>query len=786
MTDYQILYNSWKSYVSNNNSLNEVSKVRAKQILDWIARSMPEDYSFDNLFGSKMRLMIPIEFDQKNIPHGRGSIIFKDLLKLIDRSSIWKYDYASLSRGNVYKINESKDFGAELNLKRYKKETPPSPKRVEKKIGKFLRSMTKSKNWIGDKTFKKVLQTWEEKGDKIFCPQGSIIISRHPIDVARMSDFKNLQSCHTPGSDFYKCAIKESMGNAPVAYFVSKKQIENLFAEEEIEDISELDKKEILHDTDRDIQGLSPTSRLRLRKFSGFNNDGNGFELAVPEIRSYGNDISHFRQTINNWALNNQLTELSEDIGDIALLKNKAWREEYLEAWYDYQHFEDIRDEAGMSEAQHKMIDIVERITAIFPDMEKSFKWGGGTYIDTPPKKLFLNFLGIQEIEYKSTKSSTWSDVHAMNIFSEDFVRHIVEDYNVTDGIETDEDLIRIETSNTARDMYYKLYKFYEDSGIESQKDFSAPEANETDESSLDYNQMSPFDFYRNLKTASGAENMADVVGMTSSDILAGIDQYNEMIKSLKQMADGFSNFIINIKSLEEMLLEGRHNDQADDIIKMAQENNYRFEMKIGAWMGDIFIEPQMLPEIIGAGTPSPEVKILIDGIKDIIESIGGRGDMLQSPDEYGWNRGPDDMLAHFRESGMTSEGFKFSWKWDKEDRDDGYNPEVSIIFFFKTHIDADRRLSLSIETKKKYEEIITACLRLDKSWHTVKDNIIRLFENEREVKTEDLIEGIINKVEKQCLHKDSLDNGPKSNKLNKVKQSTRRNSCLRIKLIKS
>ena len=76
-------------------------------------------------------------------------------------------------------------------------------------------------------------------------------------------------------------------------------------------------------------------------------------------------------------------------------------------------------DEHIIELATEKMIDIVERVTSIFPDMEKSFKWGGGTYIDTPPKKLFLNFLGIQEIEYKSTKSSTWSNVHPMNIFSE-------------------------------------------------------------------------------------------------------------------------------------------------------------------------------------------------------------------------------------------------------------------------------------------------------------------------------------------------------------------------------
>jgi hypothetical protein len=758
MPEYNILYNSWKNYVLNDSILNEISKARAAQILGWISKSVPDSYSFDNLFGNKMRLVIPLKFEQKNIAYDNQKT-FKELLTLVDYYSRWKYDNESLSRGNFYRINEPKDFGLELNLKRYKMEKPPPGKRVEKKIGKVLRGMDNSKNKIISSALKEVIEVWEREGDKIFCPQGSAIISRHPIDVARMSDFKNLESCHTPGSDFYKCAIRESMGNAPVAYFVSTKQLDKLFTEKGIEDISELDQGEILEDLDRNIQGLSPTSRLRLRKFSGFTNDDVGFELAIPEVRTYGNDVSHFRETINNWALNNQISELSTDAGDRALLRDKSWREEYMRAYYDYQLLEDEGDEQGMNEAEDKMTHIQERIFGLFPDMENSFGWGGGTYIDTTPKRLFLNFLGILETKYEKGRrgeSGVTVGAHPMNIFSEDFIKYIAEEYDGMDAFESDERNINIVVHNKAREMEFKLYNFYEKSGISSMKDYSRPTEDTTEEDLLDYNQMSPRDFYRILRRGQGLGSLADIVGMTSSDILANINQYNEMISSLRQMSDRFTKFIVEIRSLESMV----HNhqiDSVDEIIKMIQEDNYRFHLKIDGWMGDIFIESSRLPEIIGAAIDNRENdanKALEDGIKDIIELAAGHKDILQPANEFGSNVGVYSASSYVKLSdpGMTSKGFKFSWKLDKEWQPDGKDAEVSIIFFFKTHVDGDSESHqfLSAESIKRYEEIIAVLLKLERNWDKVNDQIIELFENEKEIETEGLTEGTGGKLGKK------------------------------------
>ena len=760
MPEYNILYNSWKNYISNDNTLNEISKPRAGQILNWISKSMPDSYSFDNLFGNKMRLVVSLKFKQKNLAY-LDQRSFKKILTLVDYYSKWKYDNESLSRGSFYRVNEPKDFGPELNLQRYKMEKPPPGKRVEKKIGKVLRGMDNSKNKIISSALKEVIEVWEKEGDKKLCPQGSVVISRHSIDVARMSDFKNLKSCHTPGSSFYKCAIKESMGNAPVAYFVSKKQLDKLFSEKGIEDIGELDQEEILEDLDRDIQGLSPTSRIRLRKFSGITNDGLPFELAIPEVRVYGNYVAHFSETIGDWALNNQLSAISTDSADRIILKDKAWREDFIEAQHKYQSALETDDEDEMNSAKETMMDIETRIAGVFPNTEDhSFRWGGGTYIDTTAKNLFLNFFGIQEIRYEvgarlpggGRDEGRTVNAHSRNIFSEDFIKHIIEEYEGMDEFESDEQEIQGKLGLKAEDMNWELGSLYIKSGIRDQADYSKATEDYNEENLLDYNQMWPPEFYRQLKTPEGAEAVADIVGMAPRDILAGIKQHNEMISSLRQMTDGLTKFIVEIKNIESMLMEG-YVDSVDDIIKMVQKNSYRFHMRIGGWMGDIFVEPTRLPTLgfVLGDKGNPADDFFINGVKDIIESEGGSKNILQPPNERGWNVGPS-MAKHQLEPGMTSKGFKFSWKWDKEDRELGNDAEINIIFFFKTHLDSEIAdlQHLSIETKKGYEEIITTLLRLEKKWHTVNDRINKLFESEKEIETEDLTEGASGKIEEK------------------------------------
>ena len=208
----------------------------------------------------------------------------------------------------------------------------------------------------------------------------SIIVTRHPIDVLRMSDFEDITSCHSPSSQegvyqsYYKCAVAEAQGHGAVAYVVSTDDLLKATGAKNIEEAeSVIQSGEIFEDETRggDIGlGITPESRIRLRKFAYYQDNvlspvggslkpknwNDGSELAVPEIRVYGRNIPGLLSRITSWA---------SAIQDI----------------------ESIRD---------------------FPKTEsgkldgENFYLFGGTYFDTAPNRLLSKFIfdSLQSREY--------------------------------------------------------------------------------------------------------------------------------------------------------------------------------------------------------------------------------------------------------------------------------------------------------------------------------------------------------------------------------------------------
>ena len=154
----------------------------------------------------------------------------------------------------------------------------------------------------------------------------SIIITRHPIDVMRMSDFEEITSCHSPPSrgggsqEYYKCAVAEAMGHGAIAYVV---ETEDLLSNTNTSNIDsaeqEIQEGEIFADNNRyggagfDIE---PVSRTRLRQMRYYDTDrperwDDGTELAVPEERIYGAAIPGLADRVRDWARENQKETLS-------------------------------------------------------------------------------------------------------------------------------------------------------------------------------------------------------------------------------------------------------------------------------------------------------------------------------------------------------------------------------------------------------------------------------------------------------------------------------------------
>jgi len=137
---------------------------------------------------------------------------------------------------------------------------------------------------------KNLLKFWNEKSDfyrknpqAIQGEDGiySLVVTRAPIDVLRMSDFEDITSCHSPpnrgspnGGGYYKCAVAEANGHGPIAYVVKNSDIPEDF---------DWQQPEVFSDEHRDIEGPTPISRVRIRKYTG-----GGKELAIPENALYG------------------------------------------------------------------------------------------------------------------------------------------------------------------------------------------------------------------------------------------------------------------------------------------------------------------------------------------------------------------------------------------------------------------------------------------------------------------------------------------------------------------
>jgi|GEM_PF-2649412 len=176
----------------------------------------------------------------------------------------------------------------------------------------------------------------KDKIDTLENDKYSIIITRHPIDVLRMSDFDNITSCHSPpsrgsGESYYKCAVAEAHGHGAVAYVVHTDQLMEWggspdMSLEEIEE--EMQTGEIFEDTERyDAGTINAVSRLRLRQVRYYEatkgsqpktddyikarrNPFNGIQLAVPEKRVYGEKIPGIRDRVMKWATEAQQEQM--------------------------------------------------------------------------------------------------------------------------------------------------------------------------------------------------------------------------------------------------------------------------------------------------------------------------------------------------------------------------------------------------------------------------------------------------------------------------------------------
>jgi hypothetical protein len=240
-----------------------------QKVVDYLEQHT-DQLPFDHIFGEKLRVAFPIGTDVT------AQSIIDDLKR------IQHFDKVDLKSGEVIrKIKIDPKYGQ------------GDHKEQKINMGKAINSLKipddKKKSYLD--WFARYKDNLESAFEK---PEYIVILSRAPIDVVRMSDHRNIQSCHSKGGSYFKCAIQEAISGGAVAYVVKEEDFAELSEEEFQND-------EIFMDSDRGISGtygLRPKARLRVRRLEG----NGGVEIAIPDTKVYGDTtIPNFYESLKSY-----------------------------------------------------------------------------------------------------------------------------------------------------------------------------------------------------------------------------------------------------------------------------------------------------------------------------------------------------------------------------------------------------------------------------------------------------------------------------------------------------
>lgn len=228
-----------------------------EDVIDYLNDNKDDVLPFDSIFGNKNRIVIPLVFDE---------LASKVLTALKGVKGFAGIDYDT---GEVIRdIQLDPKYGG-------------GKKQQRMKIGKAVQSLNISDDQ--KKTYLDWLARYAGEMSKIKSyiegHNYSIILSRAPVDIVRMSDHRNINSCHERGGSYFRCAIQEALTGGAIAYLIHKDSLDNISEEE-------LQNDDLFKDSDRGIRGVEPPlARLRIRRIE---NQDNGMEYAFPELKIYG------------------------------------------------------------------------------------------------------------------------------------------------------------------------------------------------------------------------------------------------------------------------------------------------------------------------------------------------------------------------------------------------------------------------------------------------------------------------------------------------------------------
>ena len=327
--DFHTMVSSFKRSVLEEKQISELTRDSRKRVKRYIRDGTPGRHtprlSFENLFGGQdiMRVIIPVGTEEAD----QATDMFK---RIVDRG--WKPAFTF--KDVVQKMRDvgGREYEKPMELpvltmkKEVEKVIPKGPRAGEQITSTQKISLGKLVDRFGtdeDRAWWKKNQSSLREMDNVqkyfltpylnsfenrAADKPHIVISRHPIDVARMSDFGTTRSCHSEGSSHFSCAIDESRGHGMVAYLVRGADVE------EYDLINRINDEEIFGDHHINFDGPEPRARVRIYKL--FNPDTDE-EFGVAEDRVYGFDVPDFLPTVRQWLRQNQRDMWADEDGKI-------------------------------------------------------------------------------------------------------------------------------------------------------------------------------------------------------------------------------------------------------------------------------------------------------------------------------------------------------------------------------------------------------------------------------------------------------------------------------------
>ena len=340
-------------YEFNEKILKEVTEDEMRVLEDVLEDLEPANLPLNDLFSGKMRVVIPFPTTDPSTELGK----FAKFFETQEYDVNWEKGMVSATR----EVTRVEDFVASLTGTPQKKKI----KKFQMKIGKLfvkIADLARKKKEIAkndpefqkNEDYKRISQQillyipapgvagpagydladlatqygeyWQKNAgyikkeiNNLDNDKFSIIITRHPIDVLRMSDFDEITSCHSPASrasayqSYYKCAVAEAQGHGAVAYVVETEDLLSATNTGNIDSAEqEIQEGEIFADDQRPFTGdIEPVSRARIRHVRYYDTDSparwdDGQDVGMPEDRVYGADIPGLKERVLDWTRANQ------------------------------------------------------------------------------------------------------------------------------------------------------------------------------------------------------------------------------------------------------------------------------------------------------------------------------------------------------------------------------------------------------------------------------------------------------------------------------------------------